>query len=104
MTEVTDSDFEDEVLKSDLPVLVDFWASWCPPCRVMAPVIEEISEEYKDKLKVVKLNTDGNPNVPSKYKVFSIPTLILFKDGKEVNRMVGAAPKSVVEEFISKVM
>lgn len=88
--EVTDAEFEEQVLQADRPVLVDFWAPWCGPCLRLAPVIDELAEEMGDRIRVMKLNTDENPESPGKYGVMSIPTLILFKDGQETIRLVGA--------------
>ncbi len=98
---VTDASFEEEVLKSSEPVVVDFWAEWCGPCRMIAPSLEEIASEMKGKLKVVKLNIDENPNVPGKLGIRSIPTLILFKNGKAAAQKVGAAPKGELVRWIS---
>jgi thioredoxin 1 len=100
IVEGTDLNFELEVLKSDTPVLVDFWAPWCGPCRVVAPVVEEIANEYEGKLKVVKLNTDENQNVAVTYGIRSIPTLGIFKDGKVVESVIGAVPKQHLVEKI----
>ncbi len=97
---VTDSSFEDEVLKSELPVIVDFWAEWCGPCKMIAPILDELAGQYKDKLTVAKINIDDNQNTPSTYGVRGIPTLILFKDGNSVATKVGAASKSQLEAFI----
>ena len=99
---VTDSSFEQEVLQSDIPVLVDFWAPWCGPCRMVAPIIEEISKEFEGKVKVLKLNTDENPNVASQYGIRSIPTLMVFKGGQKVDTVVGAVPKATLSGTISK--
>ena len=97
---VNDSNFEQEVLKSDIPVLVDFWADWCGPCKMIAPVIEEIAGEYEGKLKVCKVNVDEAPQAASNYGVMSIPTLIIFKGGEEKDKVTGAIPKA---DIISKI-
>ncbi|HEV2035931.1 MAG TPA: thioredoxin [Candidatus Dormibacteraeota bacterium] len=89
---VTDADFESLVLKSDVPVLVDFWATWCPPCRMIAPIVEQIHGELGDKVKVVKMDTDENPSTSISLGIMSIPTLIIFKDGKPAERTVGYRP------------
>ena len=99
--EGTDSNFEQEVLKSDLPVLVDFWAPWCGPCRIIAPVVEEISNEYIGKVKVVKMNTDENQATAIQYGIRSIPTLGIFKDGKVVDSVIGAVPKKHLIEKLT---
>lgn len=98
----TDDKFEQDVLKSSEPVLVDFWAEWCGPCRALAPKLEEIATEFKGKMKVVKVNIDENPNSPAKYGVRGIPTLILFKNGKNVDQIVGNHPKENIVEVIQK--
>ena len=100
VVELSTQNFEQEVLKSDKPVLVDFWAQWCAPCRMVAPVVEEIAKEYKEKLKVCKINVDQAPNTASKYGVMSIPTLAVFKNGKVVNKVIGALPKNELEDAI----
>ncbi|HET9327302.1 MAG TPA: thioredoxin [Candidatus Eisenbacteria bacterium] len=90
---VTDANFEQEVLKSSVPVLVDFWAAWCGPCKVIAPTVDQLAAEYAGKMKVVKLDVDANMEISSRYSVLNIPTLILFKDGHAVEKMIGALPK-----------
>ena len=94
----TDDNFESEVINSDQPVLVDFWATWCGPCRTIAPTIEEIASDYDGKAKVVKLDVDNNPQTAMKYGIRSIPSLLFFKDGKPVDQMVGVVPKKVLAE------
>ena len=100
--EVTDATFEAEVLKSGLPVLVDFWAPWCGPCRAVAPVIEEIANDYNGKLKVLKLNTDENPKTAQSYRISGIPSLMVFKNGQPVEQVVGAVPKTTISTAIEK--
>ena len=100
--EVTDADFESEVLKSDLPVLVDFWAPWCGPCRMVAPVVEELAGEYDGKVKFVKLNTDDNIETASRYGIRSIPTLLVFKGGEAVDQVIGFRPKSDLKRTLDK--
>lgn len=100
--QVTDETFEQEVIESSVPVLVDFWAPWCGPCRMVAPVVDEISEQYLGKVKVVKVNTDDNPSVASKYGIRSIPTLMIFKDGQRVDMVVGAVPKTTLASTLEK--
>ena len=102
--EVTDSTFEQEVLQSTQPVLVDFWAAWCGPCRAVAPVVEEIAGDYEGKLKVMKLDVDDNARTAVAYGVQSIPTLLVFKDGKPAERIVGAVPKKVIVDKLQGVM
>jgi len=104
ITDVTDATFETEVLKSDTPVLVDFWAEWCAPCRAIAPVIKEIADDKGGKLKVVKMNIDESPQTPGTYGIRSIPTVLVFKDGQVVSQLTGARPKADFEEMVNGVM
>ena len=99
---VTDATFQNEVLASSSPVLVDFWAEWCGPCRMVAPLVEELSEAMKDRLKVVKLNVDDNPSIAGQYGIMSIPTLALFKDGQLKERLVGYRPKSQLQQELER--
>lgn len=101
-TNINEADFEAKVLKSTTPVLVDFWAVWCGPCKLAEPVLEELSETYKDKVAIVKMDVDANPGVPSKYGVMSIPTTILFKGGQEAGRQVGFGGKQPFEDLMKK--
>ena len=98
---VSDVDFEAQVLKSAEPVVVDFWAEWCGPCKMIAPALEEISKSLNGKVKIVKLNVDENPGTASKFGIMSIPTLMLFKDGQLASRQIGAAPKAKLEQWIT---
>ena len=101
-TEVSDDTFEDEVLKSSTPVVVDFWAEWCGPCKQISPALEEIATELNGKVKIAKINIDENPSTPGKYAVRAIPTLILFKDGEQASIQVGAQPKGKLMDWITK--
>jgi thioredoxin 1 len=101
-TAITDQTFEQEVLRSDKPVLVDFWAAWCGPCRMIAPVLEEIAAEQAEKIKIAKLDVDANPVWPGKFGVRAIPTMILFKDGREAQRLVGYVPKERLVQQLSQ--
>ena len=100
--QATDSNFEQEVLKSDVPVLVDFWAPWCGPCRMIAPILEELSKEYSGKLKVVKVNVDESPVTSATYAITSIPALMIFKAGEVSSTLIGARPKEAIKQEIDK--
>ncbi len=102
--EVTDASFDAEVMKSETPVLVDFWAPWCGPCRMVAPIVDELSEEYDGKVKFVKLNTDDNVGVASKFQIRSIPTLLVFKGGEVAGQIVGFRPKSDLKKKLDAVL
>jgi thioredoxin 1 len=102
--QLSDDSFANDVLKSDLPVLVDFWASWCAPCKAIGPVIDGLADEYAGKVKIAKLNVDENPATPGQYGVRGIPTLILFKDGKVLDQVVGAVPKNQLESLLKKAL
>jgi thioredoxin 1 len=104
VTEISDQSFESEVLKSPVPVLIDFWAPWCAPCRAIAPVVEELAKEYQGKIKVVKLNVDDNPQTPQRYGVRGIPNLILFQGGNVREQIVGAVPKKRLVDAITAVV
>jgi thioredoxin 1 len=101
---VTDANFETEVVKSDIPVLVDFWAVWCGPCRAIAPVIEELANNYNGKAKIAKMNVDENPATPGKYGIRAIPTLIIFKGGQVVEQITGAVAKAMIEAALNKAL
>jgi thioredoxin 1 len=98
--EITDNDFEQEVINSSEPVLIDFWAEWCGPCRMLTPIVEELSKEMGDKIKIVKMNIDDHPGSPSSLGIRSIPTMVIFKDGKQVSTKVGVLPKNSIKEWI----
>ena len=102
--QITDSTFDDEVMKSDIPVIVDFWAPWCGPCKMIAPILEDIATEYDGKLKVAKLDVDSNTKVASQYKIMSIPALLIFKNGELVDQMIGAMPKNQLLDHITKAL
>jgi thioredoxin 1 len=99
--QIKDNEFESEVLNSKLPVIIDFWAEWCGPCRMLAPILDQLSEEMEGKLKIVKMNIDENPETPSKFGVRGIPTMLLFKEGKQIATKVGVQPKNVLQEWIN---
>jgi thioredoxin 1 len=100
---VTDADFDQQILKSEVPALVDFWAAWCGPCRTVGPVVEELAGEYSGKVKIAKLNVDDNKQTPSKYGVKGIPTLMLFKNGAVVDQIVGAVPKTKIKDMLDRI-
>ena len=102
MLEVTDGTFEAEILKSDIPALVDFWAPWCGPCKMVGPIIEQLSTEFAGQVKIAKLNVDQAPMTPTRYGIRGIPTVILFKGGQEVDKIVGAVPKNKFVDLIKK--
>ena len=104
VNDLTDKEFEQEVIKSDLPVLLDLWAPWCGPCRMIAPVVEKLSADYEGKLKFFRLNIDENPQTPARYRVMSIPTLMLFKDGAAVDMVVGAVPEKAITPKIDALL
>jgi thioredoxin 1 len=104
VVEITDQNFDAEVLKADVPVVVDFWASWCGPCRMIAPVTEKLAQEYEGKVKFCKLNVDENLQMARKYEVMSIPLLLFFKGGKQVDSVLGAVPESVIQPKIKALL
>ncbi len=104
LVEVTDDNFESEVLQSDVPVLVDFWAEWCAPCRMLAPIIDQLAQEYQGKVKVAKMDTDANQQTPSQFQIRAIPTVILFKNGEKVQQFVGVKSKQEFEDEINAVL
>ena len=104
LLQVTDDTFEEEIVKSDLPAVVDFWAAWCGPCRMVGPVVEELAKEYEGRIKVAKMDVDQNRETPAKFGIRNIPTLIFFKDGEVANTIIGAQPKSALEDVIKKLV
>lgn len=104
LVHVNDRNFSSEVLQSNIPVLVDFWATWCVPCQAISPIVEELAQEFVGRVKVTKLNVDENPMTPSQYGVRGIPTLILFKDGRVIDQIIGSVPKSRLKAMIEKAL
>ncbi len=102
MENITDADFESTISSSDIPILVDFWAEWCMPCKMIIPALEELSSEYEDKIKIIRMNVDENTDTPQKFGITGIPTLIIFKNNEAVETLVGALPKPQLEEVIKK--
>ena len=101
---VTDDNFQREVLEAEVPVLVDFWAQWCPPCKMVAPIVEDLASEYDGRMKVAKVDTDTSPSVAAEYQVMSIPTLMVFQDGQPVGRLVGYQPKAALREKLERIL
>ncbi len=101
---VTDANFEEEVIKSDIPVLVDFWAAWCMPCKMLTPILKEIAEEMEGKIKIAKLNVDNSPQSAGQYGIRSIPSLLIFKRGSVIEQMIGALPKKTIKQKIDNVI
>lgn len=101
---VTDANFEEEVIKSDIPVLVDFWAAWCMPCKMLTPILKEIAEEMEGKIKIAKLNVDNSPQSAGQYGIRSIPSLLIFKSGSVIEQMIGALPKKTIQQKIDNVI
>jgi thioredoxin 1 len=99
--QIKDNEFKSEVINSKLPVLIDFWAEWCGPCRMLSPILDQLSEEMDGKVKIVKMNIDENPETPSKFGVRGIPTMLLFKEGKQIATKVGVQPKNALQEWIN---
>jgi len=104
LLQVTDGNFEEEIVNSDIPAMVDFWAEWCGPCKMVGPVVEELAQEYKGKIKIAKMDVDSNRDTPAKFGIRNIPTLILFKDGEVAKMIIGAQPKSQIYGELKKLL
>jgi len=104
LLQVTDASFDQEIINSDIPAMVDFWAEWCGPCKMVGPVIEELAGDYKDKIKICKMNVDENRETPAKFGIRSIPTLLLFKGGELAQTIIGAHPKNYIDEELKKIL
>jgi thioredoxin 1 len=104
MADITDATFQQQVLQNKTPVLVDFWAPWCGPCKIISPIVEELGEEYKGKVEVVKMNVDDNPEVSNQYGIMSIPTLMMFKGGQPVKSVIGAQPKDNIKKMLDETL
>jgi thioredoxin 1 len=104
LLQVTDGNFEEEIVNSDIPAMVDFWAEWCGPCKMVGPVVEELAQEYKGKIKIAKMDVDSNRDTPAKFGIRNIPTLILFKDGEVAKMIIGAQPKSQIDGELKKLL
>lgn len=102
--QVTDSTFDEEIMNADIPAMVDFWAEWCGPCKMVGPVVEELAKDYKDKIKIASMDVDGNRETPARFGIRNIPTLILFKGGEVAQTIVGAHPKSHIDEELKKLL
>ena len=102
--QVTDDNFDSEIINSDLPAMVDFWAEWCGPCKMVSPIVEELARDYKGKIKIASLDVDGNRQIPAKFGIRNIPTLILFKSGEVAQTIIGAHPKSHIDEELKKLL
>ncbi len=102
--EVNDANFEEVVLQSDIPVLVDFWAEWCGPCRMVSPIVEELAKEYEGKALVAKMDVDSNPGIPVKYGIRNIPTILFFKSGEQADKQVGAVPKTILSQKLDALL